>query len=306
MLSFSGCTSKNVIYTSAESVINEYIKTYYTISKEDIDLYRKIEEGITNKKIEAISVRFKPLLDNESYKEIIGTRVSYERIKDASRGKYSVAIKNIKLEKFTENKTKDFKTFDYIVELVQTSLVDNKAKNVIVKKGIVASKVNDGWRVCIYDIKSGADMENEQVETVIKNYVDLYYEINKYDIALYNKIVAGNKDSTILERDIFNASRELSGSMTHAAYKELLASKMAYGRIKEASEKKYYVDVKSIKLEKDSEDKANPTKVYYYDIVLTQTSIADNKVKMVKHKKQITLVKVEDFWKVEHAYIGEY
>ena len=43
-------------------------------------------------------------------------------------------------------------------------------------------------------LKSGADMENEQVETVIKDYVNLYYIIDKYDIALYKKIIAGNKD----------------------------------------------------------------------------------------------------------------
>ncbi|MGV8979856.1 hypothetical protein [Clostridium sp.] len=255
MLSFVGCTSKNVIYPSAESVINEYIKTYYTISKDDMDLYRKIEEGITTTYIEAASVRFKPLLDNESYEAIVGTRVAINRIKDASKGNYSVAVKSIKLEKFTENKTKDIKTFDYIVELVQTSLVSNKVKNVIVKKGIVVGKRNDGWIVCIYDIKSGADRENEQVETVIKDYVNLYYTIDKYDIALYKKIVAGNKDITILERDIYKASL---------------------------------------------------TKVYYYDIALNQTSIADTKVKVVKDKKQITLVKINDFWKVEHAYIGEY
>jgi len=39
---------------------------------------------------------------------------------------------------------------------------------------------------------------------------------------------------------------------------------------------------------------------------VVQLSIADNKVKTIKDKKQITLVKIKDFWKVEHAYIGEY
>ena len=27
---------------------------------------------------------------------------------------------------------------------------------------------------------------------------------------------------------------------------------------------------------------------------------------MVKDKKQITLVKINDFWKIEHAFIDEY
>ena len=79
---------------------------------------------------------------------------------------------------------------------------------------------------------------------------------------------------------------------------------MTYGRCKEASENNYYVAVKSIKLEKYSED--TQTKVYYYDIELIQTSISGNEVKSIKDEKQLTVSKIKDSWKVSNSYTYGY
>ena len=303
LLSFIGCTPKKVVYSSAESVINEYLKTYYTVSKDDIDLYRQIKVAGNPtelyKRINEASIRFKPLLMDESYQGLVGTRESFERIKDASKDNYSVAVKNIKLEKFIERKNKESITYDCTVELIQTSIFGNNVKNLKVKKGIIAIKLNDSWIIC-QTIESGAKTENAQVETVIKDYVALYYAIDKADVALYRKIITGNKDKKIHEHDVYNGTEEFRGILTPTAYKELVATRMGYLRCVEASKDEYYVTVNNVKFEKISENKVNQTKEYLCDIELNQISTVEKKIKRIKYKNRISLIKINDFWQVKY------
>jgi hypothetical protein len=144
--------------------------------------------------------------------------------------------------------------------------------------------------------------ENSSAESVITEYVTTYYTITKEDIELYKKIINGNKDITALVRDTKKANKEFKNLMTDTAYSDM--TRMSYGRCKEASENNYYVTVKNIKLEKYSED--TQTKVYYYDIELIQTSILGSEVKSVKEKRQITLSKIKDSWKVSNSYTDGY
>jgi hypothetical protein len=143
-----------------------------------------------------------------------------------------------------------------------------------------------------------------KAQAVIKKYVNAYYTIDKNDIDTYGKIIAGSKmtQPALMEFDALMkiAEERFKPLVTDAAYHELTASRMSYGRIKGAYTKKYYVTVKDIKLEKYSEDKEKQMLVYYYDIELTQTSISGNETKSVKDKKQITVSKIKDDWKVEH------
>lgn len=312
MLSFVGCTPKKVIYTSAESAINEYLKTYYTISKDDLALYKKIKaNNSTNTKadwnnaIDDVSLRFKPLLTDTYYEGFIGTGNCYGRLRTASTDNYTAIVKNIKLQKFSESENKEAQIYDCTVQIIQTNLSDNKTKNVTIKEGAVALKRDGTWKIS-KPVKSGADDENEDAEEPIINYIHLYYRISKYDIALYKKIVTGNKDATVLAHDTNIIEGEFKGLMTTKAYENLVLSRMAYMRCKEAEEKNYYMSIKSIKLTKDSEDKATLTKIYYYDIVLTQTSISGKQVISVKDRKQITVSKINDTWKVSNAYTYGY
>lgn len=144
--------------------------------------------------------------------------------------------------------------------------------------------------------------EDSSAESVITEYVNTYYTITKEDIELYKKIINGNKDINVLVSDTEKANKEFKNLMTDTAYSDM--RRMSYGRCKEASENNYYVTVKNIKLEKYSED--TQTKVYYYDIELIQTSILGNEVKSVKEKRQITLSKIKDSWKVSNSYTGGY
>lgn len=146
--------------------------------------------------------------------------------------------------------------------------------------------------------------EGSSAESVITKYVNTYYTINKEDIELYKKIVGGNKDINDQVRDTNKASERFKDLMTDTAYADFINTRMSYGRCKEASEGNYYVTVKSIKLEKDSENAE--TRVYYYDIELIQTSILGNEVKNIKDKKQITLSKIKDSWKVSNSYTYGY
>ena len=143
--------------------------------------------------------------------------------------------------------------------------------------------------------------EDSSAESVITEYVNTYYTITKDDIDLYKKIMT-NKDIKTSVSDTEKATKRFKNLMTDTAYSDM--TRMSYGRCKEASENNYYVTVKNIKLEKDSED--TQTKVYYYDIELIQTSILGNEVKSVKEKRQITLSKIKDSWKVSNSYTGGY
>ena len=137
------------------------------------------------------------------------------------------------------------------------------------------------------------DSDDAKAQDVIKNYLNGYYTIDYNDINTYEKIIAGNKDIEKLDILTKVAGENFIPLMTDA-------SRMSYGRIKGAYDKVYYVTVKNIKLTKDSEDKEKEVQVYYYDIALTQTSVSGTETKIIKGKKQITVSKINDDWKVEH------
>lgn len=146
---------------------------------------------------------------------------------------------------------------------------------------------------------SSKDSEDSKAESVITEYVNTYYTITKDDIDLYNKVMT-SKD---IETSISNTQK------ANERFKNLMAdpeymTRMSYGRCKQASENNYYVTVKNIKLEKHSEDVQ--TKVYYYDIELIQKPISGNEEKSLKEKRQITVSKIKDSWKVSSAYTDGY
>jgi hypothetical protein len=144
------------------------------------------------------------------------------------------------------------------------------------------------------------DKEDDKAQAVIKKYLTTYYTVDNNDITTYKNIISGTKD--IFELDVLTkaAGENFIPLMTDAAYHELTASRMSYGRIKGASDEMYYVTVKNIKLTKDSEDKEKKVRVYYYEIELTKNYISGNKSTSVSDKKQIAVSKINDDWKVEH------
>jgi len=146
--------------------------------------------------------------------------------------------------------------------------------------------------------------EDDSAEKVITEYVTTFYTITNDDLELYKKIVRGSTDVNALISDSNKANEKFKSLMTDKAYEAIIADRIAYMRCKEASEGKYTVSVSKVKLEKDSQDQQ--TKTYYYDIELTQTPISGDKVKNIKNKKQITVAKVNDTWKVSNSYTYGY
>ena len=144
------------------------------------------------------------------------------------------------------------------------------------------------------------DKEDDKAQDVIKKYLNTYYTVDNNDITTYKKIMSGTKDIFKLDILIKAAGENFIPLMTDAAYQELNASRMSYGRIKGASDELYYITVKNIKLTNDSEDKEKKVRVYYYEIELTKNYISGTETTSVKDKKQITVSKINDDWKVEH------
>ncbi|MCB2311402.1 M56 family metallopeptidase [Clostridium tagluense] len=184
---------------------------------------------------------------------------------------------------------------------------DNKGKEEVTTisnvqsdaEGNTSSSNNDAK-----EAKEAKDTDSDSAESIITKYINTYYTITKEDIELYKKIIGGNKDINILLSDINKANEKFKKLMTETAYAAIITDRVSYLRCKEANESNYYVAVKSIKLEKYSEE--TQTKVYYYDVEVTQRSISGNKVKNIKDRKQIAVSKVKGNWKVSKAYTYGY
>ncbi len=153
--------------------------------------------------------------------------------------------------------------------------------------------------------------DNDEIEAqnAIKDFLNIYYTVDKNDIESYKIITFGFKPE---ERKNWDDEYEknlerFKPLLTDKAYKELIATRMSYGRIREPYDKKVYVTVKDIKLEKyyeeNDENKEQSMLVYYYDIELTETPISGNEIKSVNEKKQITVLKIDDSWKVDYIDI---
>ncbi|NMM62518.1 hypothetical protein HBE96_07395 [Clostridium sp. P21] len=154
---FSGC-SKN---TDAESkeIASRYITFFYTIDKNDLENYKIITNGFIpndansyNKFIKAKNScddKFKPLMTDSAYKDLLLTRMSYRRAKDAYENQYYCKVKNIKLEKYDEIKDRNELIYYYTIEIIQTSVVNNK--KTIIRQGnqICIVKENSAWKVSL-------------------------------------------------------------------------------------------------------------------------------------------------------------
>jgi len=150
LLGFVGCSSKTVKYTDAESLITDYVKTYYTVTTADVEMYDNITRGGTSasavaKLTKPAEERFKPFLSEEFYKDLQSRRMSYLRIKEASEKDYTVAVKSIKLEKASENKETKGAIYYYDIELVQTS--SKGVENIKDRKQITVYNVENYWQI---------------------------------------------------------------------------------------------------------------------------------------------------------------
>lgn len=150
MFSFVACSPNVSEASSAKSVITEYINTYYTITKDDLELYKRIMGG--NKDINVLlsdadkaNKEFKNLMTDTAYAAIVADRMSYLRCDVASKDSYMVDVTSVKLEKDSENA--QTKTYFYDIELKQTSTAGNTTRNIKERKKINVSKIKDSWKV---------------------------------------------------------------------------------------------------------------------------------------------------------------
>ncbi|MBZ9633663.1 M56 family metallopeptidase [Clostridium sp. FP1] len=179
---------------------------------------------------------------------------------------------------------------------------DNKGKEEVTTIYSIKSDAEGNTSSSNNDSQKAKDTDSDSAESSITKYINTYYTITKEDIELYKKIVGGNKDINVLLSDNNKANEKFKNLMTETAYAAIITDRMSYLRCKEANESNYYVAVKSIKLEKYSEEMQ--TKVYYYDVELTQRSISGNEVKVIKDRKQIAVSKIKGNWKVSKYTYG--
>lgn len=142
------------------------------------------------------------------------------------------------------------------------------------------------------------DSDYKNAENAVKKYLNAYYTVDKNDIERY-RVTLGTKDINELDKATKDSTEKFKPLLTNKAYETLYAERMGYLRVKDAYEKKCYVTVKSIKLEKFIEDKKQKMIGYTYYINLTETSIEGNETKDVKSRDNIHVFKVGNEWKVQ-------
>lgn len=153
---FSGC-SNNSDEAKAEKVISEYVNTFYTIYENDLENYKIITSGSDvndknkyEKFTEALNKsneKFKPLMTNEAYQNLVAVRMSYSRVSQAFKNKYYCKVKNIKIEKYSEDKSKNMLVYYYDIEILQTSIKDSKENIVKERQQISVVSENSAWKV---------------------------------------------------------------------------------------------------------------------------------------------------------------
>lgn len=148
---FVGCNSKDNEENKAQDAAKKYLNTYYTIDKSDMELFRAIAYGNKDanklmQDFEKSNNKFKDILTDKAYQSLVANRMSYERMREAAKKEYYVAVKNIKLVKYTEDKKEQMIAYKYTMELTQTPFSGNEIKS-IEDTGIVhVFKVGNDWR----------------------------------------------------------------------------------------------------------------------------------------------------------------
>lgn len=144
------------------------------------------------------------------------------------------------------------------------------------------------------------DNDDLNAQNAIKKFINTYYTIDKTDMERYKEIVFPGKSESMKKQisSYQKSTEEFKSLLTDKAYQNLTIDRKSYGRVKEAYKGKYYMTVKSIKLDKQSKDEKLQTIEYYYNLELTQKPILGNKTKTVKDRGEIQAVKVKNTWKV--------
>ncbi len=149
---FVGCNSKDNEANKAQDAAKKYLNAYYTIDKSDAELYRAITNG--NKDVNKLDQdtaksnnKFKDILTDKAYQNLVSTRMSYGRMKEAVNKDYYVAVKNIKLVKDTEDTKQQTIAYKYTIELTQTPFTGNEIKSVQDSGVVNVLKVGNSWRV---------------------------------------------------------------------------------------------------------------------------------------------------------------
>ncbi|MCM1989252.1 hypothetical protein [Oceanirhabdus seepicola] len=150
--------------------------------------------------------------------------------------------------------------------------------------------------------------DEQEAQKNAKDWLNLYYTVEESDFEFYEKMNSGFKKEEAQEfiSSLNEYEEKFKSFLSDSLFQNLEANRDFTLRIKEPYEQKYYIKVKNIEFEKYQEknidntekDKEQPMLVYYYNIELVQTSISGDEIKIDEIRKQISLQKNDDIWKV--------
>ena len=154
----------------------------------------------------------------------------------------------------------------------------------------------------------GCNTNEHEDQKIAKDWLNLYYTMGESDFECYEKMNSGFKKEEAEEFISYlnEYKQKFKPFLSDSLYQNLEANRDFTLRIKEPYEEKYYIKVKSIEFEKYHEENIENTEknteqpllVYYYTIELVQTSISGDEIKTAKIRKQISLQKNDNIWKV--------
>lgn len=113
MLFLSSCSNKNV-----QKSIKEFLNIYYTVS--DYNIYTNSIDTVNSSTNNYLKIheKFKPYLTEESYEDILNSRVYFLFLKSNYEQKSNSSIKSISLKKVSEDKDKNLVVFNYNLKLL--------------------------------------------------------------------------------------------------------------------------------------------------------------------------------------------
>lgn len=146
-----GCNTISNEENKAQDAGKKYLNAYYTIDKSDIELFKAITFGNKDankldQDVEKSNNKFKDILTDKAYQNLVVTRMSYGRTREAFNNEYYVTVKEIKLEKYAEDTKKQMKAYKYTMELTQTSFSGNEIKSIEKTGEVNVFNVGGSWK----------------------------------------------------------------------------------------------------------------------------------------------------------------
>jgi len=137
-------------------------------------------------------------------------------------------------------------------------------------------------------------------KSTVKNVITAYYSVNQSDYDYYKEMIKGATESELanFDKNYETNSKKFEQYLSDKSYKSFYNSRVSYLRIDKAYKNNVFVEIKSLTITKEREDKKEKTIGYDYKLELKQTNKDTKKVEVIKKNGTMTVINENGKWKV--------